>query len=800
MRTGIKPSCFKRIKNAFLQRTGAMFNKKIWNNALWIVSSSLLSSVVCGQSMYVREDHREYRKQQEADNPGTTEWHTHPNQPKEQPPTVEPDRGMEPAIKATDALHNNRFDIPNKKVEGHWEELGPLFPPEGANKRQLGVGRINSVSFDPSNALRMFVCSPSGGMWYSEDGGENWTNGGTDGLPVAGAAWLLANPRDPANWILATGDGDGRWTPSAGIYITYDKGKHWQPINDGLPLKAPAWNPLLISKLAGHPKNWHIIYAATNKGLFACNIRQTQPRWKPIYKGQFNDIVFKPFRPNVIWASGETIIRTEDGGRTWKEVPGAAIAQIGYQTIKTNLEVTPADPGLVYAAVTGSDKTKGTYKARVYAWHDSTQTWEPRGGIEDRSYLPYGLIPGRNKAFVVSPDDPNELYAANVNPVYYSKDGGKTWLSKPYGMHDDIHHLQFAPGGKVMWATNDGGIYKSTNRGQTWENKTKGIGVTNVLGLSIANSLSGDVIIGTYDTGSALFDKQKQHWTFKSGGDGCGNMFDPRFDSVYYTSTTLGTVWRHESNFRKNVASAPRNGSDWQTWVDYNRANPDVIYQCGTSIWRSSDRGKNGTWESILQVKDLFPGYEKAIRLYPAPGDGAVLYAVLIGKKPVRLIRTQNAMDEADKVTWEALKHPENSWIADLAIDEKDPEKFWMVYNMAGNGANSKVWFYNGKWKRMNDDLPDFLAASSIVYEEGSKGKVFIGTNAGVFYSDHRFKNWFLLKGLPHCDARFLRINTQRQKLVAGTFGRGVWECDLPEIPKKTRGLRAFFRFFRKKY
>lgn len=700
-------------------------------------------------------------------------------------PMVWPDSSYENIIKATYLMYDNRFAIHNDVVEGNWRELGPVNFPEGTHKRHIGIGRVNTVIFHPRDEQKMFVCSPTGGMFYSEDGGESWQNGGTDFLPTAAAAWVLPDPRIDGRWVLATGDGDGDWVPSAGIFITNDKGKNWKDISKGLPFPTATWDALRITKLAGHPANLRTVYAATNKGLYVCdNVLAPDPSWRKVWDGQFNDVEFRPFKPNVIWAAGEVIIHSNDSGKKWRIVPGSDFTKIGYKIIKTNLEMSAADNTKVYAAVTGIDPKKGTYKAKLYCWEDAKNAWEFRSQIMDKSYMPYGLIPGRDKALVVSPTNPERIWAANVNPVYRSEDGGRTWSRMSYGMHDDIHHLRFSDGGKTMWGTNDGGIYKSTDEGHTWENKTNGIGVCNVLGMSITEHNPDKVVIGTYDTGSSLFDRKTGKWVFKTGGDGYGNMFDPRSDSVFYTSSVGGNVHRWDGRQRRGV-SAPRSGSDWQTWIDVNQENPDIIYQCGKSLWRSNKMGNTNTWESILDVKTQYPGYKKVIRCYAAPGDGDVVYAVLIGSYPVKLVRTMNATAPADQVKWEDIEHPENAWIIDMTIHDKDPEQYWIAYSKVGDGFRNKVYYNNGRmWKSLAFDLPDFVTVNGIAYEFGSHGKVYIGTNSGVFFTDNRCKQWYLLKGLPHCQARLLRINQKHKLLVAGTFGRGVWECDLPKERK----------------
>ena len=256
-------------------------------------------------------------------------------------------------------------------------------------------------------------------------------------------------------------------------------------------------------------------------------------------------------------------------------------------TSKSTIELSAANPHIIYAAVTGIQKKKGTYKAQLYRYDYSTDVWENKGRILDRSYLPYGLIPGRDKAFCVSPHDANKLFASNVNPIVLSEDGGSTWTPMKYGMHDDIHHILYNNDGSELWAATDGGVYKSLDDGETWTNQSNGIAAVNVHAISTSNNANNKVVIGTYDTGSSLYVPKTGKWKFTTGGDGYSNMIDHQNDSIIYTSAVGGSVWRNSDGWttgsRANTYKSG-SGSDWQTWVTMDPKNPKVIYQCRKGV------------------------------------------------------------------------------------------------------------------------------------------------------------------------------------------------------------------------
>ena len=675
----------------------------------------------------------------------------------------------------------------NKRVAGNWQELGPFQFPEGNSVRQVGVGRLNSITFHPHKPNVLFVCGPSGGLFYSEDGGTLWKNGGTDFLPVTGASWCIPHPIDPKTWILSTGDGDGTWSFSTGVYITRDKGKTWKLMSDGLPKPVAAWDYVQYHKLISNPNNYNQVFAATNKGLYRTNNAfANHPVWEEVWGGErINDLEFRPGNSNYILAGGKAIILSTNGGKSFTKLPGTGFANIGYNDVRINIEMSPADPKMIYIAVSGKQKKKGTYKARVYRYHESRGTWKFRGNISDNSYLPFGLIPARVKAFTVSPTDANVLLAGNVNPIWRSEDGGETWNKLKVGVHDDIHHLDFSPTGE-LWATTDGGVYKSTDVGDSWENRTVGIGIASIHGVSSSSKKANLLVIGCYDTGSSLLDRKTGTWRNVSGGDGYCNLFAHGHDSTFYTTAVGGAVWRFElekgTYKKKGSAGAPRSGSGWPTWVVMHPQNDELLYQCGTSLWRNPAKGFRNSWESVLDIKTQFPQYKIALKAFIDHQQGETIYATLLGKRPYGIARTFDGNKSADQMQWELVDHPLDHHIAELAIDPANPQAFWLTYERVAEGFYDKVWYYNGKrWKSKAFDLPEFAKVFSIKNDLTHPGRVYIGTDVGIFYNDPKSRNWILVEGLPHTKIRSFIFDYGSQKIIVGTFGRGVWEGDLPQ-------------------
>ncbi len=81
--------------------------------------------------------------------------------------------------------------------------------------------------------------------------------------------------------------------------------------------------------------------------------------------------------------------------------------------------------------------------------------------------------------------------------------------------------------------------------------------------------------------------------------------------------------------------------------------------------------------------------------------------------------------------------------------------------------------------------MPTYVNVLSIVKEKGSDGGLYVGTDAGVFYTNNKYLNsggsvWQNFSiGLPNAGVYDIQINYALNKIRAATFGRGLWESPL---------------------
>jgi len=61
--------------------------------------------------------------------------------------------------------YNNSNMLPNST----WTQVGPNDVPLQSNGDKRGIGRVNTVAFHPTDANKLFIGAPAGGLWKSDD-------------------------------------------------------------------------------------------------------------------------------------------------------------------------------------------------------------------------------------------------------------------------------------------------------------------------------------------------------------------------------------------------------------------------------------------------------------------------------------------------------------------------------------------------------------------------------------------------------------------------------------------------------
>ena len=694
-----------------------------------------------------------------------------------------------------------------------WECIGPEVQPEELNpggkaipayavNRGNGTGRINYLFVHPHDQKYVWACSPTGGLWYTHQGGSHWHAGGTDELPISGVSSVAVNLKDHRQWLISTGDGDDQFMFSDGIWLTNNAGRSYFNINGNDPSTALPFmrdnDATYIGEVVCKPDDFSFAMVASNKGLWICEdvfggkgnswfaritgrVRKANHKWKRVVEGNFYDIEVIPHpteSENIIVASGEKLVVSYDGGMTWETMPQPQYDEPErYKFLRLSVEYSPALPYFLMVAVTSSEGATASKsgQASLQLFDLKTKNWV---NVKDMRGDVTNLNSTRARAFAVSPKDARLVLCANVQPIHRSLDGGRKFSKiEKNQMHDDVHHIEFAPDGETVWASHDGGVSVSYDRGISWQTMDKGIGAANVFGVSVAQTKEHQVAFGGYDTGGNFLRDKK--WWHVSWGDGFETITSPEDPSVVFTTMQNGMIQASSSDGKFEDARSANSKSEWHTWIRMHPVDHNTIYCGGNRLVRSRDLGLK--WETIFDCQHQDSTLYSVYRYFMSPSHPDVMYAYVLDEETKirpELWMTKNLReDEASKVEWTKVSHvPQEGWIVNMSIDPSDASKFWLLYNRPE--ADGKIWFFDGK--KYTDKTQNMGGAKcESMTTDHETNRLYVGSNYGVFTRLPEDNKWTLLTGLPGTYIKSLDINYTTKELVVGTFGRGIWVGEL---------------------
>ena len=185
-----------------------------------------------------------------------------------------------------------------------WNDLGPTYK-NGTSGWNPGVGRITSLAFESTN--RFIAGSPTGGIWKTTDGGQEWSCL-TDNMSNIDVYSLAVAPDNNNTYFW--GSTQGR------VFKSTDGGTSWALLNGNSLIGSSSYDK--VNKILIKPENTNIMYASVeNEGVF----RSTNGgvSWSKIHAESVRgyDIEFKPGNTNEVYATGNNFYKSTDNGITF---------------------------------------------------------------------------------------------------------------------------------------------------------------------------------------------------------------------------------------------------------------------------------------------------------------------------------------------------------------------------------------------------------------------------------------------------------------------------------------------------
>ncbi len=193
----------------------------------------------------------------------------------------------------------------------------------------------------------------------------------------------------------------------------------------------------------------------------------------------------------VFLASGNGVLRSRDGGATWRVTTGWRVAEV------LDVAFDPFTPRAVVAA------------SAYGLWHspDEGDTW---------TALP-AAAPYPNATFAptlsLDHDRPRRVLIGTGDGLFESDDGGQTW--RPVGPRVAVRTLEQSAAHSELWlaGTDDHGLLLSTDSGATWSVNEEG---TTIYAIALDPTEPQRMAAAGYETGVLLSTDGGAHWRKQS--------------------------------------------------------------------------------------------------------------------------------------------------------------------------------------------------------------------------------------------------------------------------------------------
>ena len=686
-------------------------------------------------------------------------------------PRVYPDGVQNPHLLMEEYINmqnaNNMYRMMPPNV---WTQVGPSNVPLESSGRKRGIGRVNSIAFHPTDVNTLYVGAPAGGFWKSIDAGQTW-NTTTDFLTNLGVSDIAINPNNPDEIYIITGDRDGGDTYAYGLMKSIDGGLTFN--TTGLSFNITSYyrgNRVLID-----PNNTNIIIVATSNGIYRSS--DAGANFINTYSSvNMTDIEFHVTNSNIIYGASKgntSIYKSIDNGVSWSQ-SGTGLPSMG-SVVRACVAVTEDNPSVVYALFgNNSNGFYGLYKSsdEGASWNEQSDSpnllgWSTTGSDNDGQAW-YDL------ALTIDPNNENIVFVGGVN-CWKSDDSGQNWTLNThwYGggganyKHADVHMLKYNLINNNIYSCNDGGLYVSVDNGDNWTDISDGLQISQFYSLGVAQTVQDKVITGAQDNGTLL--KNSIIWDAVIGGDGMECIIDYTNSNIMYGALYYGDIRKSTNGGNSFSSIAPANNGAWETPYELDKNNPDIIYAGYDEIYKTTDGGNN--WNIITSNQT----------------NGGKIDEIAVSKSNPNVIYfsdNANIFSTTDGGSnWNQINNNlPYKYISYIIVHPLDPNKVWVTFS--GYNSGEKVYkSINGgnNWVNISGTLPNIPVNCIELDQNDSLETVYIGTDLGVFVSDSTLSDWnqFNNNSLPNVIVTELEIQYQSNKLIAATYGRGLWNINL---------------------
>jgi photosystem II stability/assembly factor-like uncharacterized protein len=433
-----------------------------------------------------------------------------------------------------------------------------------------------------------------------------------------------------------------------------------------------------------------------------------------------------PSNPNIIWvgtgensnhynvAYGDGVYKSEDGGKSWKNMGIKTSEHIG------GIAIDPKNSNLVYVASMGSLRKEGGDRG-IFKTTDGGKTWS--------NVLFISKYTGCYEVHM-DPRFPNIIYAVadqRMRNLYTGVSGGP-----------------------------ESGIYRSTDYGTTWDKMTNGLPSEDVgrIGMSVS-PVNPDILY-------AIIEAKKEQGVYKSADRGISWTKQSSYVSAYtfyfqklfcdtkdadrvYSMDLFIKVSKDGGKTWVNLGEKNKHVDNHAFWIDPDN-NRHLISGCDGGVYETYDQGQNWDFKSNIPIAEV----------YKVTTDNQTpFYNIYIGTQDNNSLGGPSRTINSGGIT-------NQDWVFTLAgdgfqtqVDWKDPN---IIYAESQNGGLEKVNKITGEKLDIKPyDLTDtayrFDWDAALLISQHNNNRLYFGSNK-LFRTDDQGSSWKeispdLTRGVP---------------------------------------------------
>jgi photosystem II stability/assembly factor-like uncharacterized protein len=358
----------------------------------------------------------------------------------------------------------------------------------------------------------------------------------------------------------------------------------------GLKLRSigPATHSGRVGAIAVHPRSkstWYI--AAASGGVWKTMNAGTS--WTPVFDNEasysIGALAIDPKNPNVVWvgtgennsqrsvAYGDGVYRSDDGGKSWKNMGLKASEHIG------RILVDPRDSSTVYVAAQGPLWGPGGDRG-LFKTTDGGKTWKKILSISENTGV---------SDLAMDPRNPDVLLAAAYQrrrhvwtlidggpecAIHRSTDAGATWNKVRSGLPPEMGRIGLAispVNPDIVYASIEsidkrGGIFRSADNGVTWERRNE-------------------------------FDSQAQYYARV--------VPDPKHVDRIYVMNVILQVSDDGGRTLRPLGERNKHVDNHDIWIDPDD-NDHYLVGCDGGLYESFDRGASWAFKANLPITQFY--------------------------------------------------------------------------------------------------------------------------------------------------------------------------------------------------